>query len=104
MRLAGHEHELITGVCIVNARTGAYREHLDIHRLRLRALTESEALEYVRRDQPLDCAGSYKIEGLGISLMDRIQGDDFTAITGLPLMAVCRMLGELGLPILGATS
>ena len=45
----------------------------------------------------IDCAGSYKIEGLGIALFEHIEGLDFTAITGLPLMAVCRMLAQTGI-------
>ncbi|MFT7622605.1 MAG: septum formation protein [Myxococcota bacterium] len=100
-QLAGRTHELITGVCIVDAATGERREHLDVHRITLRALTAAEIADYVARDQPLDCGGSYKIEGLGISLMDAIEGEDFTAITGLPMIAVRRLLGELGLGVLG---
>ncbi len=100
-QLAGRPHELITGVCVIDSRTGEAREHVDVHRIALRALTDAEIADYVRRDQPLDCAGSYKIEGLGIALMDQIAGDDFTAITGLPLAAVTSMLAELGLRVLG---
>lgn len=102
--LAGRTHELITGVCVLDAASGERREHLDVHRITLRALDPAEIADYVARDEPLDCAGSYKIEGLGIALMARIDGDDFTAITGLPLMAVARMLSELGCPVLGAST
>lgn len=94
-RLAGREHELITGLCVIDTRTGERHEHLDIHRIRIRELTDAEIADYVRRDAPLDCGGSYKIEGLGISIMDRIDGEDFTAITGLPLIALCRILRHL---------
>lgn len=100
-RLAGRTHELITGVCVLDAATGADREHLDTHRITLRALTDGELEDYVARDQPLDCGGSYKVEGLGIALMQQIEGEDFTAITGLPLMAVVRMLAELKVAVLG---
>ncbi len=100
-RLAGRSHELITGVCIIDASSGACREHLDVHRITLRALSDAEIRNYVARDQPLDCGGSYKVEGLGISLMAQIAGEDFTAITGLPLLAVVRMLGELNVAVLG---
>ena len=67
----------------------------------VRPLSKAEIADYVRRDQPLDCAGSYKVEGLGIALFSKIHGEDFTAITGLPLMAVTRMLSTLGAPVLG---
>ncbi len=99
-RLAGRTHELITGVCVLDAATGERREHLDVHRITLRPLTAAQIAAYVARDEPLDCAGAYKVESLGISLMASIEGEDFTAITGLPLIAVTRMLAELGLDVL----
>lgn len=100
-RLSGRTHELITGVCVVDARTGGRLDHLDVHTMTLRPLSHAEIADYVGRDRPLDCAGAYKIEGLGIALMAAIEGDDFTAITGLPLIAVTRMLGALGAEVLG---
>ena len=100
--LAGREHELLTAVCVIDGPSGRRFEHLDVHRLRLRPLRKAEIEDYVARDQPLDCAGAYKIEQLGIALMERIDGEDATAIVGLPLIAVCRILVDLGLPILGA--
>ena len=59
-------------------------------------LNRDEAERYVAADRPLDCAGSYKIESLGIALFDRIEAGDQTAIVGLPLLAVCRMLRARG--------
>jgi septum formation protein len=53
----------------------------------------------VEADHPVDCAGSYKIEGRGIVLFERIEADDFTAITGLPLLALTRILVELGVDV-----
>jgi predicted house-cleaning NTP pyrophosphatase (Maf/HAM1 superfamily) len=53
----------------------------------------------VARDEPLDCAGSYKVETLGISLFESISGQDFTAIEGLPLMRVAALLRDAGLRI-----
>ena len=100
-QLAGQEHELLTGVVILDARTGSRLDHLDVHRLRFRHLTDAEIADYVAIDRPTDCLGACKIESLGISLMDSIAGEDFTAITGLPLIAVTRMLRQLGVPVLG---
>ncbi|MFT5434048.1 MAG: septum formation protein, partial [Myxococcota bacterium] len=99
MRLAGREHTLITAVTVLDAASGEYDTHLDVHRLTVRNLSETQFSDYVRRDQPLDCAGSYKIESLGIALMESIAGDDFTAITGLPLIKVSQLLEKYGLPI-----
>ena len=95
--MAGHTHDLLTGVCVLDTKTGSIQEHIDIHRLTMRALSPEEIRKYVATEYPLDCAGSYKIEGLGISLFEQIQGHDFTAITGLPLMAVCQMLANTGI-------
>lgn len=100
-RLRGREHDLFTGVVMIDTRTGKRLDHLDCHRLMFRMLTDAEIADYVALDDPTDCLGACKIETLGISLMSSIAGEDFTAITGLPLIAVTRMLGELGAPVLG---
>ena len=94
-RLQGREHHLLTAVAIVHAR--GQREFVDQTRLQMRKLTDEEIARYVAREQPLDCAGSYKIEGLGIALFTRIQGEDQTAITGLPLLRLGQELRALGL-------
>ena len=62
----------------------------------MRSLTTSEIDRYLAADSPLDCCGSYKIECLGISLFERIEGEDFTAITGLPLISLARLLRGAG--------
>jgi len=97
-RLAGREHRLITAVCLL-APAAAPREALDVHRMQMRALSDLEIARYVEHDEPLDCAGSYKVEALGVSLFESISGGDFTAIEGLPLMAVGALLREAGLEI-----
>ncbi len=97
-RLAGREHRLITAVCLL-APAAVPRESLDVHRMHMRALSDLEIARYVEHDEPLDCAGSYKVEVLGVSLFESISGRDFTAIEGLPLMAVAALLREAGLEI-----
>jgi septum formation protein len=62
----------------------------------LRDLADEEIDEYIRRDDPLYCAGSFKIEGLGIALMEKLEGDDFTSLIGLPLIALVSILREMG--------
>ncbi|MBT9558975.1 MAG: septum formation protein Maf [Myxococcales bacterium] len=103
-RLAGRTHELITGVVLIDTRTGRRLDHLDIHSLTFRDLTDAEIADYIAKDNPTDCLGACKIESLGITLMSRIEGNDFTAITGLPLIAVTRLLAELGVNVLGTQS
>ena len=94
-RMRGKTHRLLTAFALA-CPGGEQITHLDIHHMRLRALGDAEIRRYVAHDRPLDCAGSYKIEALGISLCERIEGEDFSAITGLPLMALCRVLRERG--------
>ena len=95
-RLAGREHRLLTAICVVRAGEGRRAEALDVHRLRLRPLSEEQIASYVRAENPVDCAGSYKIEGLGIALFEWIRGDDFTGVIGLPLTHLVALLAEFG--------
>lgn len=62
-------------------------------------LTDAEIARYVAKEMPLDCAGSAKSEGLGISLLDALSGDDPTALIGLPLIALARMLRQEGVEL-----
>jgi septum formation protein len=101
LRLAGREHTLLNGLAVVRSQDpdGAAHETLRLteNRLRMRTLTRAEAQTYVRLDDPLDCAGSYKSEELGIALFEHIRGDDPTGVIGLPLIALCEVLREHGL-------
>jgi septum formation protein len=94
-RLSGRSHRLITAVALA-CPDGSLHEHLDVTTLHMRALRSDEIARYVAADQPSDCAGSYKIERLGISLFEQIECRDFTAITGLPLLAVAALLRRQG--------
>lgn len=94
-RLGGREHRLITAVAIVGPG-GQVARHTDVTRLRMRALSEQEIARYVAHDGPLDCAGSYKIECLGISLFEHIECADFSAISGLPLLSLAELLRRQG--------
>lgn len=100
-RLSGRTHRLVTAVTLVRGADGREETVVDVHRLTMRALSDAAIARYVERDQPLDCAGSYKIEALGIALFERIEGTDFTAIVGLPLTAVVTLLGRFGVDVLG---
>lgn len=96
-RLQGRTHELLTAVAIASG--GELVEFTDATRLTMRTLTRAEIERYVAAERPLDCAGSYKIEGLGIALFDRVECADQTAIMGLPLLRLCRELRRLGVPV-----
>lgn len=71
-------------------------------RVRFRALEATEIERYLRLEQPYDCAGSAKSEGLGITLLEAIESDDPTALIGLPLIATARLLRQAGFPLLKA--
>lgn len=99
-RMSGRTHVLWTAVAVLDARTGVCTVDVDRHELRMRRLTREQISTYVERDQPLDCAGSYKIESLGVALFESIHGKDFTAIVGLPLTLVAQRLAERGVDVL----
>ncbi len=99
-RLRGRTHRLLTAVCVIDGASGRELVHVDEHRLTLRMLSDAQLRSYVELDRPLDCAGSYKIESLGIALFERIDGHDATAITGLPLMKLTEMLLQVGIDVL----
>jgi predicted house-cleaning NTP pyrophosphatase (Maf/HAM1 superfamily) len=72
---------------------------LDLCRVTFRPLTEDQIKRYLDADQPYDCAGSFKSEGLGISLMERIEGNDPNALVGLPVINLIRLLDSFGVQI-----
>lgn len=84
-------------VCVAN---GYQRTDLAAVRVKFRDLTDSEIESYLRAEEPYDCAGSAKSEGLGIALLDAIENDDPTALVGLPLIRTCQMLREAGVKLL----
>ncbi len=96
LQLAGGEHRLVTGLALWDDREQREHTAVVVRNLRMRELTRTEAEEYVRRDSPEGCAGSYRIESLGIALFEHIDGDS-SGVVGLPLMAVSRLLREAGL-------
>lgn len=86
-----------TAVAVVCAESGFEQIDLAPVEVRFRTLSSAEIERYLRAEQPYDCAGSAKSEGLGISLLDAILSDDPTALIGLPLIRTCRMLRAAGL-------
>ena len=97
VRLAGRTHELVTAIAVW--ADGNIYEHVDIARLTMRDLSAAEIARYVEVDLPTDCAGSYKLESLGVALFERIEAADHSAITGLPLMALSGILRRLNFQI-----
>jgi septum formation protein len=98
---SGRDVDFHTAVCLIDARSGNAREFVasDLTRVVFRHLDAAEIERYVSIESPLDCAGSFKAEGLGITLFERIQTDDPTALIGLPLIALARLLRGAGITL-----
>lgn len=95
MAMSGRSVEFLTAVSLVNAN-GQHVHALDVTTVRFRKLDDDEAGRYLDAEQPYDCAGSFKAEGLGIALFESITSRDPTALIGLPLIATARMLRQAG--------
>jgi MAF protein len=98
---AGKEVVLHTGLCLLNSATGQAQVVREPFRVHFRSLTQAQIASYVDREQPFNCAGSFKSEGLGISLFERLEGDDPNALVGLPLIRLVAMLEAEGVDVLG---
>jgi len=81
-----------TGLALYNSATGHLQTECEPFDVHFRHLSEQEIEDYVRKERPLNCAGSFKSEGLGIALFDRLDGRDPNTLVGLPLIALCQML------------
>ncbi|MFN3786220.1 MAG: Maf family protein [Thiothrix sp.] len=92
--------EFLTGLCLLDSRTGEYQ--LDVVRFAVdfRELSLAEINDYLHKDQPYNCAGSFRSESLGITLFRRMEGDDPTALMGLPLIRLSQMLQTAGVELL----
>lgn len=89
-----------TALAVVCAETGFEQADLAAVEVVFRDLSDDEIEHYLRAEQPYDCAGSAKSEGLGIALLERIDNDDPTALVGLPLIRTCRLLRAAGVKLL----
>ncbi len=98
--MRGHSVVFSTGLTLLNARTGAMQSEVVENRVTFRNLSDDEIESYLRKEQPYDCAGSVKSEGLGIALISRMEGDDPNALIGLPLILLVSMLRQQGVPVL----
>jgi len=99
-RMRGQTVVFQTAVAVLCVATGYESVDLATVKVRFRALSDAEIEAYLRAEQPYDCAGSAKSEGLGIALLDEIVNDDPSALVGLPLIRTARMLREAGIPLL----
>ena len=94
LAMSGRAVRFHTAVCVINA--GQVAALCDVTTVRFRALGEAEIARYVEAERPFDAAGSFKAEGLGITLFEAIDSEDPTALIGLPLIGTARLLRGVG--------
>lgn len=92
-----------TGLCLQDSASGRQQLLMEPFNVHFRRLTPSQIQHYLQQEQPYDCAGSFKSEGLGICLFERLEGRDPNTLIGLPLMALIDMLANWGLVLPLAT-
>ncbi len=98
-RASGRTMSFYTGLCLLDSARGQQQVAVEPFRVVFRTLTEPRIESYLRREQPYHCAGSFKSEGLGIALFERLEGDDPTSLIGLPLIRLIRMLEAAGVAV-----
>jgi len=89
---SGKNVTFYTGLCVINTDTNSLQVICETFEVQFRKLTYSQIKSYLVKDQPYDCTGSFKAEGLGISLFEKMQGDDPNTLIGLPLIKLTSML------------
>jgi len=97
---SGHSVHFLTGLAVTDSNNAVTDTILDEFIVHFRELTDAEIWCYIEREQPLNCAGSFKSEGLGITLFERLQGNDPNSLIGLPLIRLHAMLKQRGLDLL----
>ncbi|RBP84618.1 septum formation inhibitor Maf [Marinomonas rhizomae] len=93
---SGKKVSFLTGLCVFSQKEQTYQYTLNEYHVHFRQLTIKEITKYVSIEQPLDCAGSFKCEGLGICLFEKMEGNDPNSLIGLPLISLSHLLRKIG--------
>lgn len=93
---SGHWMDFYTGLCLHDSRTGETQTRCETYRVKFRHLSQAQIDRYLSLEQPYDCAGSFKAEGLGIRLFERMEGADPNTLIGLPLIALTDLMLNAG--------
>ena len=99
MMMSGKSLVFHTGLCVFNSNTQKLETAVIDYSVTFRKLTENDINHYLDKEQPFNCAGSFKSEQLGISLVEKMEGDDPTSLIGLPLICLCQMLRQQGITL-----
>ena len=97
---SGKQVDFLTGLCLLNTNTNKAQTDIVRFSVKFRQLSLSQIENYLHKDKPYNCSGSFKSEGLGIALLDEMLGNDPTAIIGLPLIRLVRMLEAEGMSVI----
>ncbi|MCG7533640.1 nucleoside triphosphate pyrophosphatase [Pseudoalteromonas sp. OOF1S-7] len=100
-QFSGQVVTFLTGLCVYQLETRRAVTKVVPFNVHFRQLTDAQIEHYVAKEQPLNCAGSFKSEGLGICLFDKLEGDDPNTLIGLPLIELTKSLAEFGVDVLG---
>lgn len=98
--MVGQKHTFYTGVTVFDAESGESASDFADYSVTLRDLTDEQIESYVDREKPFDCAGAFRVEGLGIALMAKMEGADYNSLIGLPLIKLTELLERFGVKIL----
>lgn len=99
-RCSGRRVTFYTAFALVRQQPHFQAVHIEPFTVHFRRLSDTEIDNYLHREQPWDCAGSFKCEGLGIALFEKMEGNDPTALEGLPLIALTHALQQAGCPVI----
>lgn len=97
---SGRRVRFLTGLCVYNSANDVVQTEVVPFEVQFRNLSATQIENYLLKEQPYNCAGSFKSEGLGIALFDSLHGDDPTALIGLPLIRLVRMLENQGVGVI----
>lgn len=95
---SGNRIEFFTALCVMTG-SGQSQLHTDLTVVKFRDLTTEEIVRYIEKEQPLHCAGSFKVESLGLSLFESVESTDPSALMGLPLIKLCQFLRLIGFKV-----
>jgi septum formation protein len=98
--MVGQKHTFYTGLTVYDSESGEAATDYADYSVTLRDLSDAQIAAYVDREKPFDCAGSFRVEGLGIALMAKMEGDDYNALIGLPLIKLTELLSRFGIEVL----
>jgi septum formation protein len=100
LEMQGRKHTFYTGLAVYDSASGESLTEFETYSVSMRELKEEQIKHYVDKENPVDCAGSFKIEGLGIALMEQMAGNDYTSLIGLPLILLVNMLSHFEVEVL----